>query len=213
VQSIEQQLGLEETRALLREVPQHTRASVEEVLLSALALACSDCFGSAGLAIELEEHGRQALFADVDLSRTIGWFTSLFPLVLEVGSQSEPLEALRTTRSQLRRLPQRGIGYGLLRYLHPDVEIRRRLQEQGRPAVSFNYLGQFDQVLGREALLALAAEDTGWQHAPENQRTHQLDVVALIVGEQLQLSLQYSGQHSTESMQQLIRPMWRACSS
>src|SRR5207302_6279815 len=128
-------------------------------LLTALALACQDCFGSAGLAIELEEHGRQALFADVDLSRTVGWFTSLFPLVLEVGSQPEPLEALRMTRSQLRRLPERGIGYGLLRYLHPDVEIRRRLQEQGQPAVSFNYLGQFDQVLGDEALFAPAPKE------------------------------------------------------
>src|SRR2546421_2123144 len=205
VQSIEQHLGLEETRALLREVSQHTRASVEEVLVSALALACWDCFGSPGLAIELEGHGRQALFADVDLSRTVGWFTSTFPLVLEVGSQPEPLEALRMTRSQLRCLPQRGIGYGLLRYLHPDVEIRRRLQEQGRPAVSFNYLGQFDQVLGREALFAPAPEDTGWQQDPENQRVHRLNVVALIVGEQLQLSLQYSGQQRAESMQQLAQ--------
>src|SRR5437588_447242 len=206
VQSIEQHLGLEETRALLREVPQHTRASVEEVLLSALALACWDCFGSPRLAIELEGHGRQALFADVDLSRTVGWFTSLFPLVLEVGEQPEPLEALRTTRSRLRRLPQRGIGYGLLRYLHPDVAIRQRLQEQGQPAVSFNYLGQFDQVLGGEALFALAPESSGRENALENQRTHQLDVVALIVGEQLQLSLQYSGQqYRPESMQQLAQ--------
>src|SRR5205807_1984843 len=185
-------------------VSQHTRASVEEVLLSALALACWDCFGSAGLAIELEGHGRQALFADVDLSRTVGWFTSTFPLVLEVGEQPEPLEALRMTRGQLRRLPQRGIGYGLLRYLHPDVELRRRLQAQGQAAVSVNYLGQFDQVLGGEALFALAPEDTGWEQAPENRRVHQLDVVALIVGEQLHLSLHYSGQQQlAESMQQL----------
>src|SRR5207248_934218 len=206
VQSIEQHLGLEETRALLREVSQHTRASVEEVLLSALALACSDCFGNPGLAIELEGHGRQALFADVDLSRTVGWFTSLFPLMLEVGEQPEPLEALRMTRSRLRCLPQRGIGYGLLRYLHPDVEIRQRLREQGQAQVSFNYLGQFDQVLGGEALFALAPESPGWEHAPENQRAHELYIVALIVGEQLQLSLQYSGQqHSTESMQQLAQ--------
>src|SRR2546430_17410865 len=128
VQGIEQHLGLEETQALLREVSQHTRASVEEVLLSALALACSDCFGSARLAIVLEGHGRQALFADVDLSRTVGWFTSLFPLVLEVDEQPEPLEALRTTRSRRRRLPQPGIGYGRLPHLHPDVEIRKALQ-------------------------------------------------------------------------------------
>src|SRR5437868_570190 len=203
-QHLEQHLSVEETRALLREVPQRTRASVEEVLLTALALACCDCFGSRSLAIDLEGHGREALFADIDLSRTVGWFTTLFPLVLEVGSQPEPLAALRTTRSLLHRLPQRGIGYGLLRYLHPDVEIRQRLQEQPQPAISFNYLGQFDQVLGAEALFALAAESPGWEQALENQRAHQLDVVALIVEEQLHLSVQYSTQqHRAESMQQL----------
>src|SRR5947209_19820951 len=206
VQTIEQHLGLEETRALLREVPQRTRASVEEVLLTALALACSDCFGSPALAIELEGHGRQELFADVDLSRTVGWFTSLFPLVLEVGSQPEALEALRTTRSRLRRLPQRGIGYGLLRYLHPDAQVRQRLQEQGQPAVSFNYLGQFDQVLGHEALFALAPESSGRENALENQRAHQLDVVALIVGEQLHLLWQYSAQlYQAETMLRLAQ--------
>src|SRR5439155_69183 len=93
VQSIEQHLGLEETRALLREVSQHTRASVEEVLLSALALACWDCFGSPGLAIELEGHGRQALFADVDLSRTVGWFTSTFSL--QYSGQQQLAESMQ----------------------------------------------------------------------------------------------------------------------
>src|SRR5207302_9414195 len=136
--------------------------------------------------------GRENLFAEVDLSRTVGWFTTLYPLVLEVGQQPEPLAALRTTKSRMRGIPQRGIGYGLLRYLHADPELRARLHEQGQPAVSFNYLGQFDQVLGSEALFALAPESSGWELAPENQRVHQLDVVALIVGEQLHLSWQYS---------------------
>ena len=68
------------------------------------------------------------------------------------------------------------------------------MQEQPQPAISFNYLGQFDQVLGAEALFALAAESPGWQYAPENQRAHQLDVVALIVEEQLHLHWQYSAQ-------------------
>src|SRR2546429_379551 len=121
---------------------------------------------SSGLS-ELEGQGRQALLAAADLSRRVGWFTSTSPLVLEVGEQREPLAVLRTTKSQLRRLPQRGIGYGLLRYLHPDVEIRQRLQEQEQPAVSFNYLGQFDQVLGHEALFALAPESSGRENALE----------------------------------------------
>src|SRR5207237_7675276 len=177
---------------------------VEEVLLAALALAYCDCFGSTSLAIDLEGHGREALFAEVDLSRTVGWFTSLYPLVLEVEPRPEPLAALRAIKARLRGIPQRGIGYGLLRYLHPDQRIRGRLQEQPQPAISFNYLGQFDQVLGREALFALAPESPGWEVAPENQRVHQLDVVALIVGEQLHLSWQYSAQlHHAQTMLRL----------
>jgi non-ribosomal peptide synthase protein (TIGR01720 family) len=167
---------------------------VEEVLLSALALACCDCFGSRELVIDLEGHGREDLFAELDLSRTVGWFTSLFPVVLEVGPQPEPLAALRATKARLRSIPQRGIGYGLLRYLHADPQLRGRLREQPQPALSFNYLGQFDQVLGSEALFALAPESSGWELAPENQRVHQLDIVALVVGEQLHLSWQYSAQ-------------------
>jgi non-ribosomal peptide synthase protein (TIGR01720 family) len=204
VQHIEQHVGVQDTQALLHEVPQRTRASVEEVLLSAMALACYDCFGSTSLAIDLEGHGRQALFAELDLSRTVGWFTTLFPVVLQVGPRPEPITALRTIKGRLRGIPQRGIGYGLLRYLHPDAELRGRLQEQPQPAVSFNYLGQFDQVLGSEALFALALESSGWELAPENQRVHQLDVVALIVGEQLHLSWQYSGQlHHAQTMLRL----------
>jgi non-ribosomal peptide synthase protein (TIGR01720 family) len=194
VQHIEQHVGLAETQALLREVPRRTRASVEEVLLTALALACADCFGSPSLAIDLEGHGREDLFAEFDLSHTVGWFTTLYPLVLEVGLRPEPITALRTIKARLRSIPRRGIGYGLLRYLHADAELRARLQEQPQPVISFNYLGQFDQVLGSEALFALASESPGWQQAPENQRVHPLDVVALIVGEQLHLSWQYSAQ-------------------
>src|SRR5207302_5435963 len=102
-----------------------------------LPLACYDCFGRRELAIDLEGHGREDLFAELDLSRTVGWFTTLFPMVLEVGPQPEPLAALRATKVRLRSIPQRGIGYGLLRYLHPDAELRHRLQEQPQPTVSF----------------------------------------------------------------------------
>src|SRR5207302_10570711 len=121
-----------------------------------LPLACYDCFGRRELAIDLEGHGRQDLFAELDLSRTVGWFTTLCPLVLEVGTQPEPLAALRATKARLRSIPPRGIGYGLLRYLHADPQLRARLQEQPQPAISFNYLGQFDQALGTEALFSLA---------------------------------------------------------
>jgi amino acid adenylation domain-containing protein/non-ribosomal peptide synthase protein (TIGR01720 family) len=206
VENMERHLSVQDTQALLHQVPQRMHASVEEMLLAALALACSDCFGSTCLAIDLEGHGREALVAQLDLSGTIGWFTSLFPLRLEVGLQPEPLAALRTIKSLLRRIPQRGISYGLLRYLHPDPQLRASLQEQPQPAISFNYLGQFDQVLGSDALFSLAPESPGRQQDPQNQRMHQLDIVALVVGEQLHLSLQYGTQlHHAQTMLRLTQ--------
>jgi amino acid adenylation domain-containing protein/non-ribosomal peptide synthase protein (TIGR01720 family) len=204
VQQIEQHLSQQATRALLRDVPRLTRATVEEVLLTALALACADRFGLSAVAIDLESHGRQELDIGLDLSRVVGWCTTLAPFVLDVGPQPEPLLALRTIKAGLRRLPRRGIGYGLLRYLHPDAALRARMREQPRPALSFNYLGQFDQPPDREATFTLASTNPGNMHAPENQRAHPLDVVALIMGEQLHLSWLYSAQlHRTQTILQL----------
>jgi non-ribosomal peptide synthase protein (TIGR01720 family) len=191
-EQIEQLLSVPETQALLHQVPQRLRASVEEVLLTALALGLYDGVGNSSLLLALEGHGREELGAHLDLSRTVGWFTSLFPLRLELGTHPEPLTALRLIKRQLRQVPQRGVGYGLLRYLHPDPQLRGRLQQQPQPGVSFNYLGQFDQVLGATTLFALAAESPGWQRAPSNQRVHQLEVLAWVVGERLHLLLQYS---------------------
>ncbi|MBV8695972.1 MAG: amino acid adenylation domain-containing protein, partial [Ktedonobacteraceae bacterium] len=206
LRSVELKLSREETHLLLRDLPQRYRASIEEVLLTALGLAFHDSFGRSDIVIDLEGHGREELFADVDLSRTVGWFTSKFPVLLELGAQPEAIEALRTTKAMLRQLPQRGIGYGLLRYLHPDTTVRNSLRGRYEPQASLNYLGQFDQVMGSDALFPLASEPSGMAHGPENQRIHQLYVLAMIVGDQLQISWQYSAQlHRAETIQQLTR--------
>src|SRR5438094_338543 len=104
------------------------------------------------------------------------------PNACETVPSRRPCSRKRPSGSSI---PYRGIGYGLLRYLHPDPELRGRLQEQPQPAISFNYLGQFDQVLGAEALFSLASESPGGDQASENRQVHQLDVAAFIVGEQL----------------------------
>ncbi|MFL5656682.1 MAG: amino acid adenylation domain-containing protein, partial [Ktedonobacteraceae bacterium] len=206
LRSVELKLSMEETRVLLRDVPQRYRATIEEVLLTALGLVFHDSFGRSDIVIDLEGHGREELFADVDLSRTVGWFTSKFPVLLELGAQPEPIEALRMTKAIVRQLPQRGIGYGLLRYLHPDPAVRSSLRGRYEPQVSLNYLGQFDQVMGSDALFPLASEPSGFAHGPENQRIHQLYVLAMIVEDQLHISWQYSAQlHRAETIQQLTQ--------
>jgi hypothetical protein len=153
------ELTPEETHALLNEVPAAYRTRVDDVLLTALTQAFASRTGSPSLLVDLEGHGRDALFEDVDLSRTVGWFTALFPvgLTLEGGVGGPPGEALKAIKEQLRRVPAKGIGYGLLRYLSGDAAVGAPLREGAQPEVSFNYLGRGAPPAGEEALFDLCA--------------------------------------------------------
>src|SRR6185295_4340563 len=112
---------------------------IGDLLLTALVEAFSPWTGRDELLVELEGHGREALFEGVDLSRTVGWFTTIYPVRLKRAPGGLG-EALMGIKEQLRRVPQRGIGYGMLRYLAGET-----LESEAE--VGFNYLGQFDQVL------------------------------------------------------------------
>ncbi|HEY2464990.1 MAG TPA: condensation domain-containing protein, partial [Steroidobacteraceae bacterium] len=110
-------LSVAETQALLDEVPRAYHTQIQEVLLTALLQAFAGWTGRSALLIALEGHGREELFDQADLSRTVGWFTSLFPVLLDLGTSTDCGNALKTVKEQLRAVPRRGIGYGVLRYL------------------------------------------------------------------------------------------------
>ena len=99
------------------------------------------------LLVDLEGHGREELGEEVDVSRTVGWFTTMYPVRLEIKAGSSSGAALKGIKEQLRGIPQRGIGYGLLRYMRGTEEEQKTLQGASAAQVSFNYLGQVDQVL------------------------------------------------------------------
>jgi amino acid adenylation domain-containing protein/non-ribosomal peptide synthase protein (TIGR01720 family) len=139
-------LNPKETLVLLREVPRVYRSQVNDVLLTALVQGFSQWTGSPSLLVDLEGHGREEIFDDVDLSRTVGWFTSIFPVWLEIAETLSGSDALKSIKEQLRRVPRRGIGYGILRYLTFPARVTEECIGR-QPEVSFNYLGQFDQVL------------------------------------------------------------------
>jgi hypothetical protein len=158
-------LTAEETQALLHEVPTAYRTQINDLLLTALAQSFSQWTESRTLLVDLEGHGREAIFDDVDLSRTVGWFTTIFPALLNLEAW-EPGEALKSIKEQLRAIPNRGVGYGLLRYLSGDEEIAARLRQSPQAEVSFNYLGQFDQLLPEGALFGPATESVGPARSP-----------------------------------------------
>lgn len=184
-------LSTEQTRNLLQDVPSVYNTQINDVLLTALVLTIAQWTCSTYLLVDLEGHGREELFEDVDLFRTVGWFTSVFPVLLKLEDSINLGEALKSVKEQLREIPQRGIGYGILKYLHPDNTIRSQLEALPQAQISFNYLGQFDQTqLGNG--WKFAQESSGEIHSPLRQRSHLLEIDGLIINGRLQLDWRYS---------------------
>ncbi|MBV4544413.1 non-ribosomal peptide synthetase, partial [Pseudomonas vlassakiae] len=146
------------TRALLQDVPAAYRTQVNDLLLTALAQALCAWSGEASALVQLEGHGREALFDTTDLSRTLGWFTSLYPVRLQPAADIGT--SIKLIKEQLRSVPNKGLGYGLLRHLGPQA-ARDALAALPQPRITFNYLGQFDAGSAEDALWRLADESAG----------------------------------------------------
>ena len=181
-----------ETQALLQEVPGRYQTEITEVLVTALVETLWRWSGERLVRVALEGHGREELGEAVEVTRTVGWFTSLYPAVLDLRQVYEVGAMLRAVKEQLRAIPGRGLGYGLLRYLGADAGVRQRLQEQAAAELSFNYLGQFDQVLGGDRWLRGSGEAGGAVHSAAGRRRHLLDIGSSVAGGQLHVTVQYS---------------------
>ncbi|MDQ3578736.1 MAG: condensation domain-containing protein, partial [Actinomycetota bacterium] len=166
------ELGTEDTDALLRGAPTAYRTRINDVLLAALARAVSRWTGDERVVIALEGHGREDILNDVDLSRTVGWFTSMFPVALTVPT-GDWRTMVRGIRKQLRAIPGNGFGYGALRYLGS-------LRHEGvPPRISFNYLGQFDSRAddADNSLFGETHSVIGRDHDPADRGDHLIDIV------------------------------------
>jgi non-ribosomal peptide synthase protein (TIGR01720 family) len=197
-------LSAEETRQLLHEVPGVYHTQIDDVLLTALGHAISGWTGQERVLVDLEGHGREPINEAVDVTRTVGWFTAIYPVMLHVAASGGVGEALKATKEQLRAVPQRGIGYGLLRYLRGDDELSQKLLAMPEAQLSFNYLGQLDQVLSTDSGFAAARESSGESRSARGEREYLVDVVAGISEEQLQLSWVYSeAMHQPETIERI----------
>jgi amino acid adenylation domain-containing protein/non-ribosomal peptide synthase protein (TIGR01720 family) len=191
-QIISVSLSHEETRALLQEVPKAYKTQINDILLTALLQTLGSWIGSNSVLLDLEGHGREDIFEDVDLSRTVGWFTTIFPVLLELKATDNLGDAIKSIKEQLRAVPNRGIGYGLLRYLSGDKDIISQLSTMPKAEVSFNYLGQFDWGRQENSFFKLASESVGAEHSQQENCSHLLDINGLVVDGQLKLDWTYS---------------------
>ncbi|HBR48513.1 MAG TPA: non-ribosomal peptide synthetase [Nitrospira sp.] len=185
-------LDEENTEALLHRVSAAYGTQINDVLLTALAQTLGRWTGLNRVTIDLEGHGREDLFPELDVSRTVGWFTSVFPVTLDVTRSEPPGEALKRVKEQLRRIPGRGIGYGIIRYLSKEGLDAAKMRPAARVPVGFNYLGQFDGVATEESPFVLSAESVGKEHDPCNPMEYELDINASVVNGRLEVMWTYS---------------------
>ncbi len=187
------QLSSTETLILLQEATTIYHARIEEILLAALLKTLTDWNNSLQLLVDLEGHGRDDLGSGLDLSRTVGWFTSVYPILLNIPEKNVARETLlKEVKKQMRGLPHHGISFGLLRYLHKDKSLQKTLINANSAQVSFNYLGQVDNQHKSKNLFNLSNAPVGAGMFAKQKRPHLLAINARVQNECLQVEWSYS---------------------
>ena len=180
------------TEQLVHIVPSVYRTRTQEVLLAALAAALSLCRGTRQVRIDIETHGREELFDDVDLSRTIGWFTAIYPMIFDCKPEWRAKDALVSVKEAVRSVPNNGVGYGLIRtFADPKAESIAVIRNQEAADVVFNYLGRFDRIVGTGYLFEQVEIDLGPSRGTGNRRPYRLEVEARLMGKTLETRFAY----------------------
>lgn len=197
------------TEALISGACDRLGAAPNEVLVAGLLMAWRAWSGESALRLDLEGHGRDALADALDVSRTVGWFTTVFPVHLS-SPATEPAAVVRATQDALKALPLRGAAHGLLRYSTPDSEVSHALADLPQSPVLFNFLGVESQPEPGSRISTVAMR-TGPARGPRSPRAYLLEINARLVRGTLVLDIEYSDQiHLESSMQTLGTELARA---
>ncbi len=197
----------DETKAILKEIPAVYGTRINDCLLAALTLAFNQFSLQESLLIDLESHGREEFSADIDLSQTIGWFTSIFPMKLVLPYDIHIKQGIQSIKEQLKLIPHNGIGFGLLKYLSQDITICEKIKIQEKPLILFNYLGQFSSAIDTSSnslTFFPATEGVGNSLNKLNKREHLIEINGQVNIDKLQFTWSYSQHfHNHETIEKL----------
>ncbi|MEO7585214.1 MAG: amino acid adenylation domain-containing protein, partial [Ferruginibacter sp.] len=181
-----------QTSNLLQEVPRVYHTEINDILLAALAWTMTDWSGKDKIIIGLEGHGREDIDPSIDTSKTIGWFTSLYPLLLKLPVVKDGKNLIQSVKEQLRQVHDKGLGYGVLKYIIKAPSLNDTIQPWD---IVFNYLGQLDNVMKESKWLSGAGESQGPERSDEIVVTEKLSVNSSVRAGELQLNWSYSTKH------------------
>ncbi|EGO65800.1 non-ribosomal peptide synthetase [Acetonema longum] len=181
-----------ETETLLKQVNIAYNTEINDILLTALGLAISQWAGDGLVLIHLEGHGREGIIKDIDISRTVGWFTAQYPVMLDMRGDRDLAYRIKSVKESLRQIPHKGIGYGILKYLTSPGH-KAALHFSLAPEISFNYLGQFDAEAA-DGGFGLSELSAGKSVSDQLESPHAIDINGMVARGRLQLTLIYNKQ-------------------
>ncbi len=189
---------------LLGTVLPRERVELREALMAAVSAAVTEWAQSPAVTFEVEGHGRDVAFADLDISRTIGRFSTVSPVRLEGPGDMPRTDHLRRVVDELRGDPGRGVGFGALRYAATDPAVRDALAGASQPTVGFNFWGDVTEYFAERIRPVPIA--FGPHRALRARRPRTFDVMALVSAGELVLSITFSERrHSSEAVLALLQ--------
>ncbi|CAH8773155.1 non-ribosomal peptide synthetase [Paenibacillus dendritiformis] len=190
----------EETELLLKRVHRAYNTEMNDILVTALGIAVRKWTGHERVRINLEGHGRESIGTDIDITRTVGWFTTKFPVVLEPETNRDLAYQIKQVKESLRRIPNKGLGYGVCRYLSKSED---GFVWGAEPEINFNYLGQFDDDVNQDEIgISISSYSSGNPASDRQARSFVLDINGMVLDGSLSLDLSYSRkQYRKETME------------
>lgn len=191
-------LDPQHTRLLLTKANETFNTEINDLLLSALITALHDTFAMNDVVVAMEGHGREEALTGMNLSRTVGWFTSIYPVLLHTDGNNDLAVLIKSTKEQLRKIPSKGIGFGILQHLTAAAH-KEKWPLFRKPQISFNYLGQFDSDI--QGTSFSFAEDVEGHHVhPAEERIYDLDITAIILHGKMSMNISFNNGHFAEGV-------------
>ncbi len=197
--------NVSDTKRLTQVASEILRVRLHEILLAALIHVLRKWTRHDATAVHVEGHGRDDFGMDVDLSRTVGWFTALYPVHIDLTEADAFNSALAGLRQQLGRVPHKGMSYGLLRYLSADAAVRAKLSMQSPPEILFNFLGFTTRTVSPNGRWKLLSTPIGSRASGRGLRPYTFEIHSVIEEGSLVIKWYYSGNlHNRTTVERLM---------